>query len=481
MEAVFMVAVTRKLAPLRKTLDKPLTEEQAREIYRQGEAAVVFSLLTLSERLAAAQPNAPTPTTPSGMTPPYQKPAKSSGRKQPGRKAGHPGSRRPPPDHIDRQESHRLACCPICSGPLNRCTATRKRFTEDIPEGIKPVVVEHTIHRDWCPHCRKMVEPVVPDALPHAALGNRTLAMTSWLHYGLGNSLAQIVDVFNFHFQMKLTPGGLVQAWQRMQAVFYPWYEQIQREALASAVLHADETSWRVGGKTHWLWCFANDALTYYMIDRSRGEPALRKFFIEEFQGTLVTDFWGAYNAVVCAARQGCLVHLLRDLETVDHYKKGGENWPAFAKKLRRLIGDAIQLWRKKSETSEATYASRRELLHERLREMLETDWKDSQAGRLVKRLKRHRNDVFTFLERDGVPFENNLAERAVRPAVLIRKTSYCNRSRQGADAQAVLMSVYRTIEQRNHDPLHTLSNALRTYLTTGILPDLPTLLPHLA
>jgi hypothetical protein len=99
----------------------------------------------------------------------------------------------------------------------------------------------------------------------------------------------------------------------------------------------------------------------------------------------------------------------------------------------------------------------------------------------LVKRLKRHRDDVFTFLERDGVPFENNLAERAVRPAVLIRKTSYCNRSRQGADTQAVLMSVYRTIEQRGHDPLNTLSNALRTYLTTGKLPDLPTLLPHLA
>jgi len=34
---------------------------------------------------------------------------------------------------------------------------------------------------------------------------------------------------------------------------------------------------------------------------------------------------------------------------------------------------------------------------------------------------------------------------------------------------------------QRGHDPLNTLSNALRTYLTTRKLPDLPTLLPHLA
>ena len=58
-------------------------------------------------------------------------------------------------------------------------------------------------------------------------------------------------------------------------------------------MLHADETSWRVSGKTHWLWAFANHDLTYYMIDRSRGEPALLRFFTEEFEGTLVSDFWG--------------------------------------------------------------------------------------------------------------------------------------------------------------------------------------------
>ena len=339
-------------------------------------------------------------------------------------------------------------------------------------------MTEHTIHRDWCPHCKKQVEPVVPDALPGATLGNRTMVMTSWLHYGLGNTLSQIVDVFNFHFQMKVTPGGLTQMWYRMQTVFFPWYEQLQTEALNAAVLHADETSWRVNGKTHWLWCFANDNLTYYMIDRSRGKPALQKFFIEEFEGTLVTDFLGAYNAVVCGARQGCLVHLLRDLATVDRYKRGGKYWPDFAKKLRRLLGDAIRLWRQ-SDLSAESRASRRKLLDQRLEEIIKTDWGDSQAKRLIKRLKRHRDDLFTFLDKPGVPFDNNQAERAIRPAVIIRKNSYCNRSERGADTQAVLMSIYRTIEQRGHDPLNTLANAMRTYLKTGRLPDLPPKLPR--
>ena len=211
-------------------------------------------------------------------------------------------------------------------------------------------MTEHVIRRDWCPKCKKLVEPKVPDALSGATLGNRTAVMTAWMHYGLGNTISQIVDVFNYHLQVRLTRGGLVNLWQRLQDALFPWYEQIQVEALKSAVLHADETSWRVSGKTHWLWAFANHDLTYYMIDRSRGEPALLRFFTEEFDGTLVSDFWGAYNAVACAARQGCLVHLLRDLHTVEHYKKGGPHWPEFSKKLRRLVGDAIRLRRQKPD-----------------------------------------------------------------------------------------------------------------------------------
>ena len=79
------------------------------------------------------------------------------------------------------------------------CQQTRTRYTEDIPDDLPPVVTEHTIHRDWCPTCKKLVEPPIPDALPNCTLGNRTLALSAWLHYGLGTTLSQIVEVFNHH------------------------------------------------------------------------------------------------------------------------------------------------------------------------------------------------------------------------------------------------------------------------------------------
>lgn len=464
--------------PTRKALrSASLSEAQAVAIFEQGREAVVFALLTLTKQLAEAEGKAnpsATPSTPSGMIPTYQKPpAKQGGKTRPGAQKGHPGSHRPPPEQIDWQVDHRADNCPECGGRLKRCEETRLRYTEDIPL-VEPEVTEHTIHRDWCPQCKKKVEPPVMAALPGSQLGNRVLVLSAWLHYGLGNTLSQIVEVFNFHLQLKITPGGLVQMWYRLQEILFAWYEEIREEALQSATLHGDETGWRVNGKTNWLWCFGNSLLTYFMIDRSRGSPALAKFFTEEFDGTLVTDFWGAYNAVVCANRQMCLVHLLRELEQTEKYKSPGENWPAFAKKLRRLLADAIRLWRRKAELPPEAYASRRARLTTRLQELVDTDWEEGNAKRLVKRLRRHQNDLFTFLDQDGVPFDNNHAERSIRPAVILRKNSYGNRSEHGADCQAVLMSVFRTLKQRGHDPIQTVVTAIESYLLTGKLPPLP-------
>ena len=457
------------------SLGPMLTEEQARAIFRQGEEAVVFALLQQSKTIAEMQQQSPgnSPSTPSGMKPAYEKPSAKKRSKRLGRKNGHPGSRRPPPERIDRRVEHRLKRCPHCGTLVKKCNRTRTRYIEDIPEDLKAEVTEHTIHRDWCPKCKKGVEPVVTDALPNCALGNRVLVLTAWLHYALGNTLSQIIEVFNFHLPIKLTAGGLIDQWRRLTGILEPWYKQIRQEGNGSAVLHADETSWRVDGKTHWLWCFAADDLTYFMIDRCRGSPALLKFFTREFQGTLVSDFWGAYNKVLCARRQLCLVHLLRDFLTVEQYKRPGKHWPEFAKKTRRLIHDAIRLG-KRDDLSAGEFASRRRRLDVRLQELIDSPWEDSQARRLIKRLRRHQNQLFTFLDQADVPFDNNHGERSIRPAVIMRKNSYCNRSVNGAHTQAVLMSIYRTLKQRGHDPIGTVTKALIEYLKTGNLTPLP-------
>ena len=449
-----------------------LTKEQAQRLHALGPEAVTLFALTLTRRLAELQPLPPSPSTPSAMIPVYQKPQTSRRRKTPGAKNGHAGSRRKTPDKIDARVEHRLEVCPCCGGPVQRCRRERRRIVEDIPQEITPVVTEHTIHRDYCPNCKKHVEPVVPDAMPNATLGHHVVALSSWFHYGLGVTIGQTRDILASHLHTEITAGGLVDGWRRLAEALEPWYEQIAEQARAGAVLHADETGWRVDGQTHWLWCFCNHRTCYYLIDASRGTEALRKFFVEAYQGTLVSDFWAAYDSVWAEDYQKCLPHLLRELLKVDEHNAAAE-WTIFSKQLKRLVRDGLRL-KKRRDFSRERYASRIGLIHRRLCKLADATYGDADANRLGHRISKYRDQIFTFLDTPGVPSDNNHGERQIRPAVIIRKNQLCNRSEQGAATQAILMSVYRTLKLRGLDATKTIAGALRTLLQTGTLPPLP-------
>ena len=452
-----------------------LSEDEARALYRLGEGAVVWALLQISARWKAAVEGgaeAITPSTPSGQIPPYLKPNKPSSRwKKPGRKVGHRGARRQAPERIDEEKEHALDTCPCCGEPLGEPFEQRTRVTEDIPE-VKPVITKHTINRYRCPKCKKIVESPVTGALPKAKIGNNVLALTAWMHYGLGTTIDQIVNVLNVHLRFKLTPGGLVNMWRRLAEILEAWYEQVCAETKDSSTLHADETGWRVNGKTNWLWCFTNSNLTCYVIDRSRGSPALLSFLGETFDGTLITDFWPAYNAIACDTRQYCLAHLFREIEKVDERNTSAE-WAEFRKKLLRVLRDALRL-DSAENVGDIERRSRRGRLADRLSNLCATDWSDPDAARLANRLDKYADGIFTFLDYDDVPHTNNHAERELRPAVIMRKVIQQNRSDKGAHTQAVLMSIYRTLKLRGHDPFKTIVSNLETYLLTGKLPPLP-------
>jgi transposase len=354
---------------------------------------------------------------------------------------------------------------------LGKPAEHRRRLIEDIAQ-TTPEITEHRIPRHWCSKCKKMVEPPVPEALPGATFGHRLVALSAWLHYGLGVTLSQILSVFCYHLQFQLSRGGLMTAWHKLAALLQGWYLEIEEDIKASGVLHADETGWRLNGKSIWLWCFTSKQATYYMFDRSRGSPALSNFFKETFDGILVTDFWSAYRRVSCFDHQACLAHLFRELGKVGERNDSAE-WTALANKLGRLLRDAIRL-SKRDDLSDERFVAKRNRLVKRLENLLDWPCQDRDVQRLIKRLVRYRDSLLTFLYEENLPYDNNHAEREIRPAVIIRKNSQGNRSQKGANTQAILMSVYRTLKLRGHDPLDTVVSALRTYVTTGIMPSLP-------
>lgn len=215
-------AVLKQVQRLLKA-SAPVSENDVRGLahllMKKGEEEVVFLLLQLIQRIRALQENhsdAPSPSTPSGMIPPFQKASTQTGKKKKRKKKaggqkGHPGSHRPTLEKIDRREEHRLNCCPDCGGPLQQCNgenSVRSRIVEDIPADIQPEVTEHVLYRDYCPRCKKLVEPKVESALPKSTIGNRLLVLTAYWHYALGMTTAQILDTLNSHLQFGLSKGG---------------------------------------------------------------------------------------------------------------------------------------------------------------------------------------------------------------------------------------------------------------------------------
>ncbi len=120
-------------------------------------------------------------------------------------------------------------------------------------------------------------------------------------------------------------------------------------------------------------------------------------------------------------------------------------------------------------------YKRRKTRIRKRLDEFIDQEWKQKHARRLQKRLRRHREELITFLDHDEVPPDNNGGERGVRPAVRIRKNSYGNGSKGVAQTQAVLMAIILTLKMRGHNPVQILVEDLKSYVRSGKLPPLPT------
>ena len=354
-----------------KILDLP-REEAVASILELGEKAEKYDELAGKGSADKPSDTDDDPATPSGMKAPYSKPPGKKRKKKPGRKKGHPGASRPKPDRIDHCKEHTLSRCPDCDNELGDPVKSHKRYTEDIPP-VQTEVTEHTVHGYWCSRCRKFVSAKVSDALPNPMIGIRVVVFAAWLHYLIGAGVNNIVRILNFTAAFRITAGGLTQAWKRLAELLEASYEDVRKSISEAAVLHSDETGWRINGITHWLWCFATKTLCYYIIDRSRGSPVVVEVVGALFKGILITDFWGAYNMVGALAKQKCFYHLFTALVKTDKTNKSRQ-WKAFRKKLGRLLRDAIRLHERRDRFEAHDFQRRLEKLRKRLDQMTETE-----------------------------------------------------------------------------------------------------------
>jgi len=439
----------------------------------QREVAVLSSeIQQLRQLLEAAQRAGKRQAAPFAKGPPKKKP------KKPGRKPGDAygtKAHRAPPTRID--ETHEVPLpdsCPDCGGPIDE-TGMEPQYQVEIPR--QPIQRQFNVHIGQCRSCQQRVQGRHPlqtsDALGAAAsqLAADAQAAVVDLNKNAGLSHGKIVRVLHHLFGIKLTRGGSAHIVLRAGRRAEPIYQAIRQAVRQAEWVVPDETGWRVGGGSAWLHGFVAPTATAYVIDPSRSHTPAEQLLGLDYAGTLVHDGWAPYDRFSAARHQQCLQHILRRCtEILDSARGAAVRFPRRIAALLRA-GLALRGRHAAGHLSAHGLAVARGRLQQALEDAVFPNKTDATNERLAKHLWKHIDQFFTFLHLPDLDATNWRAEQAMRFGVILRKVWGGNRTWAGAQAQAVLMSLWRTCWQQSRNALDFLSGLLRDQLQPLALP----------
>jgi hypothetical protein len=363
--------------------------------------------------------------------------------KKRGPKAGHSPNIRKVPEKIDREVTLVPKQCPDCEGELSLPSKWHTHTQIDIPAVQKTIVTRFSVGWCYCSHCEKEVSS--KEKLSGSKYGPNLHTQVMYWKYSLGLTFGKIAKLLKDQFNLEISTGQLSEMAMRGGRKFNAAYEDIGAALKNQAYLHADETGWRVEGTNHWLWSFSNDKLSYYVIDRSRGQKVVESKLGKAFDGVLITDFYGGYNEIK-SSKQKCWTHLLRELRELKKAYPSNDEIKLYSKQLKLFFkrGNALKEEFEAKQNIDKKYLR----LWKDTQKFASEKRKHADLQRISKRITKFRSELYTFIKTGTDPTNNN-GEREIRPAVLMRKTSYCNRSAEGAETQSKMMSIIRTYEKQ--------------------------------
>lgn len=378
--------------------------------------------------------------------------------KRPGRKAGKGRfvqRAKPSLKEVKETKVAELPCCPDCGGKLRqRCN--HEQFEIDLPK-VAPLITRFLTHSGYCSHCQKRVRSWHPEQISQATgaaggvvVGPRAKALAVDLKHRLGVSYAKVSEVLNDSFGLKVSRSGWCRADRKVAETARPVYERLIELIRQCSTVHADETGWRIGTLSAWLWVFTNHEITVYDIRANRSSDVVIDMLGEQFKGILASDGFLAYDdgRLKEWLKQKCVGHLLRDLKEMQESKTGRAL--QFARQMTALLQEALRLKAERPNLDPFTFAQRAQNLETRLDQLIAPQRRltDKDNARFARRLRKHRPHLLRFLYVNGLDATNNQAERMIRPAVITRKTNGCNRTKPGAETHAILSSVLVTCHQ---------------------------------
>ena len=346
--------------------------------------------------------------------------------------------------------------CPICSDKGRHYGPARSKTVQDIVFGrfsLKRRVIQYRYQPYWCPQCKRRFgfEQDLPKGKRpgKCKYGPNLLAFLFYQILELAIPQRTVIESLDRLFGLKLNPGSVASFKEKLAGDYNGTTQDILARIAAGPLVHVDETHITIKRRRGYVWVFASMREVVYVYSDSR-EGELVRATLKGFKGVLVSDFYAVYDSMDCP-QQRCLIHLVRDLN--EALLKA-----PYDEELKCLVTNFGQVLRSIIEEVDRRGLKKR-FLHKHLRsvdrfyrQMGRFDYSSPVALACRDRFEKNREKLFTFLNHDGVPWNNNNAEHAIKAFARLRGQSKDYPRKRALEEYLILLSVCQTCKYMGVD-----------------------------
>ncbi|MEJ6486727.1 IS66 family transposase [Nostoc punctiforme UO1] len=343
---------------------------------------------------------------------------------------------------------------------------------------INPIIVEHRLHQLVCQQCGTLTRAKLPQELHPSGYGVRVVALVTVLSGLYRHSQRMVQSAMQDIFGISMSLGTVNNLRLEASLAVESAVEEAKIYVQNSLIVGADETSFAQGnvdGKKKkkslaWLWVAVTPLVTYFQITLSRCSDAARNLLGENFSGILNSDRYAAYNWVGLEQRQLCWAHLKREFIKISERPGASrEIGNALVKQQEKLF----ELWHRVRDGTlkhcefQLLVLEIRHSLKSCLQEAADCEIGSLEKTPLAKTVRTCRQilkvepALWLFVTVDGVEPTNNAAERAIRPAVIWRRTSFGSQTQGGSHFVQRMLTVVTTLKSQRRNVLEFLTQAI--------------------
>jgi len=348
-------------------------------------------------------------------------------KKKHGASIGHPGHYRKPTEKSGNfVQVPMQGECPNHKGmALERSEDMAEKTIIDLhftKNGYKKIVLTYTGPKGYCQKCGKYYDPPRIQELASQFFGHAFKALTIYQRIVLRLPY-HIITQAMVEFVGERTCNSTITRFMTQFAEYYSPTERIHvQRILKSPFIHVDETQINIRGTNQYVWVFTDGKHVILKKTETR-EATFVNEFLSNYNGVLISDFYPGYDSVPCK-QQKSWVHLIRDLNDDLWDAPFNAEFESFVLEVRNLMVPIFEAVNKHGLKTKYLnkFKMSIELFYDK--NIVDKDYKSELTKKYQKRFQRYKNSLFTFLEQDNIPWNNNMAERAFRQLAVQRKIS---------------------------------------------------------